>query len=318
MDIKQLQRELTALKRDYKKIATLPVAERRSYGQKLNQQKQALEAQITELESKRQDETVKPLDVTAPMGINEPKPMSIASDNGSRHPLMVELDHFRSIAERIGFNVVESNQLVGDFHMFDSLNFPSGHPARDSYDTFRTEEGFVPPAHTTAMQNSILREGKEELEQGGQIATVTLGRTFRNEDVDATHEHTFYQWDGVFVSRDATLGQLIAVLREFFQEFYGQKLEIRTQPAYFPFTEPSLEILVEKPASIGGKKGDWLEMLGGGMIHPDVLEMAGIDPKKYKGFAWGGGLDRLVMLKYGIDDVRHFESGKLRFLKELK
>jgi phenylalanyl-tRNA synthetase alpha chain len=164
------------------------------------------------------------------------------------------------------------------------------------------------------MQNRILRDGRAELEAGGQIAAVSYGRVFRNEDLDATHEHTFYQCEGVFVSSSATLGQMLAVLKEFFEAYYEQKLKIKTQPAYFPFTEPSLEFLIEKPQSFGGN--GWLEMMGCGMIHPNVLREAGIDPAKYRGFAWGGGIDRLVMLRYGIDDVRHFESGKLRFLKE--
>ncbi|MDR0957275.1 MAG: phenylalanine--tRNA ligase subunit alpha, partial [Candidatus Nomurabacteria bacterium] len=147
---------------------------------------------------------------------------------------------------------------------------------------------------------------------------VTLGRTFRNEDVDVTHEHTFYQWDGVFVSKTASLSQMMATIREFFESFYGEKLNIGTQPASFPFTEPSMEFMIERPASIGGKAGDWLEMLGCGMIHPNVLKMAGIDPTEYHGFAWGGGFDRLIMLKYGIEDIRHLESGRLKFLKEFK
>lgn len=114
------------------------------------------------------------------------------------------------------------------------------------------------------------------------------------------------------------MGQMLGILREFFEKYYGQKLNIRTQPGYFPFTEPSLEFMIEKPQDLGGKKGDFLEMLGCGMIHPNVLRMAGIDPTKYHGFAWGGGIDRLVMLRYGLSDVRNFESGNLRFLRAFK
>ena len=166
------------------------------------------------------------------------------------------------------------------------------------------------------MQNRVLKHGKNQLKKNGQIAHVSYGRVFRNEDLDATHEHTFYQCEGVFVSRDATLSQMLGTLHAFFEEYYGQKLKIRTQPGYFPFTEPSLEFLIEKPAALGGKDGEWLEMLGCGMIHPNVLESAGIDSSEYRGFAWGGGIERLVMLKYGINDIRYFESGKLDFLKE--
>jgi phenylalanyl-tRNA synthetase alpha chain len=166
------------------------------------------------------------------------------------------------------------------------------------------------------MQHRILKDGKAALEAGGHIAAVSYGRVFRNEDVDATHEHTFYQCEGVYVSKDATLGQMLGTLRSFFETYYGQALRIKTQPAYFPFVEPGLEFAIEKPAAIGGKPGEWLEMLGCGMIHPNVLKEAGIDPTQYRGFAWGGGIERLVMLKYGIEDLRHFESAKLAFLRK--
>jgi phenylalanyl-tRNA synthetase alpha chain len=168
------------------------------------------------------------------------------------------------------------------------------------------------------MQNRILQAGREKLQAGGQIASIAYGRVFRNEDQDATHEHTFYQCEGVFVSENASFGQLTGVLLEFLQTYYGQGLKYKIQPGYFPFTEPSIEFAIEKPASIGGKKGEWLELVPGGMIHPNVLKMADIDPSKYRGFAWGLGIERLVMLKYGIDDIRNFESGKLRFLKEFR
>jgi phenylalanyl-tRNA synthetase alpha chain len=166
------------------------------------------------------------------------------------------------------------------------------------------------------MQNRILKAGKKKLEEGGQIAAVSYGRVYRNEDIDATHEHTFYQCEGVFVSKTATLGQMLGTLRAFFEAYYGQALKIKTQPGYFPFVEPGLEFAIEKPIEIGGKPGEWLEMLGCGMIHPNVLLAADIDPTLYTGFAWGGGIERLVMLKYGIEDLRHFESGKLAFLSE--
>ena len=200
--------------------------------------------------------------------------------------------------------------------MFTTLNFPENHPARDGYDTFRTEEGFVSPAHTSTMQNRILIAGREQLEAGGKIATISCGRVFRNEDIDPTHEHTFYQYEGVYVSEDASLAEMLGTLRGFYETYYGQKLKIKTQPAYFPFVEPGLEFAIEKPAALGGKPGEWLEMLGCGMIHPNVLKAAGIDSAKYRGFAWGGGIERLVMLKYGIEDLRHFESGKLAFLRK--
>ena len=272
------------------------------------------------LEEKENSE-IEEIDISAPFAASShekiaKKPQLLSAKNGSKHPLQKELEKVIDIYTRMGFEAIESRQIDNDWNMFGALNFPENHPARDGYDTFRTEENFIPPAHTSTMQNRVLKHGKKHLEEEGQIAHVSYGRVFRNEDLDATHEHTFYQCEGVFVSKTANLAQMLGTLHAFFEEYYGQKLEIRTQPGYFPFTEPSLEFLIEKPEALGGKKGEWLEMLGCGMIHPNVLESAGIDSKKYRGFAWGGGIERLVMLKYGISDIRYFESAKLEFLKE--
>jgi phenylalanyl-tRNA synthetase alpha chain len=150
---------------------------------------------------------------------------------------------------------------------------------------------------------------------------VIPGRVFRNEDLDARHEHTFYQLEGVYVGKGTHAGNLIATLKTFLQEYYAKELEVKTQPFYFPFTEPSFEFALSCPFC--DKKGcnvcsqsGWIELLGCGMIHPNVLRHAGIDPEVYTGFAWGGGIERLVMMKYGIEDVRHFESGKLDFLRQ--
>jgi phenylalanyl-tRNA synthetase alpha chain len=304
------------IKQLYTVIPTLDPTERGSYGKAVNDLKLALESAVVDRESELEDSTIKPLDVTAPWDINSTAPQLLPTDHGTQHPLTLELEAVVDIFTRMGFDAIESRQIDDDHHMFGALNFPENHPARDGYDTFRTEEGFIPPAHTSTMQNRILKDGKAKLEAGGNIAAVSYGRVFRNEDVDATHEHTFYQCEGVFVSDDATLGQMLGTLRSFFEVYYGQKLKIKTQPAYFPFVEPGLEFAIEKPVALGGKPGDWLEMLGCGMIHPNVLRAADIDPEKYRGFAWGGGIERLVMLKYGIEDLRHFESGKLQFLRK--
>ncbi len=305
------------LKELYAEIPKLPADDRAEFGTKINDLKAELLAEIEKLEAAAEDESIVPIDVTAPVAINAELPSLMTADHGSRHPLMTELERVVQIYQLMGFDAVESRQLDDDYHMFTSLNFPPNHPARDMYDAFHTEEGFIPPGHTSTMQNRILRAGKAKLEAGGQIASVAYGRVFRNEDKDATHDHTFYQCEGVFVSKDATLGQMLGVLKNFFDTYYGQKLNVKTQPGYFPFTEPSLEFLIEKPASLGLGEG-YMEMMGCGMIHPNVLKEAGIDPTKYHGFAWGGGIDRLAMLRYDLDDVRYFESGKLKFLKEFK
>ena len=305
-------------KQMYGAIATLPPEERGAFGRQVNEVKVTVEQAVEAREAELESADVVALDVTAPWSVNGKRPQLLPTEQGTQHPLTKELENVIDIFTRMGFDAVESRQIDDDHHMFGALNFPEDHPARDGYDTFRTEEGFIPPAHTSTMQHRILKNGKAALEAGGHIAAVSYGRVFRNEDVDATHEHTFYQVEGVFVSKDANLGQMLGTLRSFFETYYGQTLRIKTQPAYFPFTEPGLEFAIEKPAAIGGKPGEWLEMLGCGMIHPNVLREAGIDPTKYRGFAWGGGVERLVMLKYGIEDLRHFESGKLAFLRKFK
>lgn len=302
----------------YDELKAAPVSDRPRIGKAINQLLQELRQKIAEAQAHNAT-AQRPIDVTAPFDVNVAagqKSVLPPVYQGSAHPLMRELERVVDIFTRMGFSAVESRQIDDDFNMFSALNFPKNHPARDGYDTFRTEEGLIPPAHTSTMQNRILKAGKAGLEQGKAIASISYGRVFRNEDLDATHEHTFYQVEGVYVARDASLAQMLAVLKSFFETYYGQKLKIKTQPAYFPFVEPGLEFVIEKPAALGGRDGEWLEMLGCGMIHPNVLKAAGIDPAAYRGFAWGGGLDRLVMLAYGIEDVRHFESAKLTFLRK--
>ncbi|NCS83162.1 hypothetical protein GW746_01970, partial [Candidatus Saccharibacteria bacterium] len=258
------------LRKLYSTIGSIPAEERANFGREVNDLKQALEEAITEREAQLDSASVEQLDVTAPWGENASLPSLLPAEHGTHHPLIQELNQVVDIFTRMGFEAVESRQIDDDFHMFEALNFPKDHPARDGYDTFRTEEGYVPPAHTSTMQHRILLDGKARLEAGGDIAAISYGRVFRNEDVDATHEHTFYQVEGVYVSEQANLGQMLGTLRSFFETYYDQELRIKTQPAYFPFVEPGLEFAIEKPAAIGGGPGQWLEMLGCGMIHPNV------------------------------------------------
>jgi phenylalanyl-tRNA synthetase alpha chain len=306
--------ELAAL---YDRIKELPAGQPRAeFGKEVNK----LKAEIEKLLKDSQIESVQleSIDVTAPFDTNvkpEDRPALLPAESGTKHPLMSELENVLGIFYRMGFTVVESREIDDDYHMFTSLNFPPGHPARDEYDTFLAEDGLIAPAHTSIMQNRVLKGGKPP------IRAVIPGRVFRNEDLDARHEHTFYQLEGVYVDEGINAGHLIATLKTFLEEYYGQSLEIKTQPFYFPFTEPSFEFAVSCPFC--QKKGchvcsytGWIELLGCGMIHPNVLKEGGIDAEKYTGFAWGMGIDRLVMMKYGIEDVRHFESANLKFLRQ--
>lgn len=309
----------TELKALYAEIPTLPQEQRAGFGKEINQ----LKAELEQLTAEHQEKTeeLPPIDVTAPFDVNvKQKPQLLPGQTGSEHPLMTEMDAILDIFYRMGFNAVESRQIDDDYHMFESLNFPEGHPARDDYDTFTTTDGLIAPAHTSTMQNRVLQAHKDRLEKGEDIAVVIPGRVFRNEDLDATHEHTFYQLEGVYVGKGINAGHLIATLKTFLEEYYQQELKVKTQPFYFPFTEPSFEFAISRPESLkkgsGAEDDEWLELLGCGMVHPNVLKMAGIDPNIYTGFAWGVGIDRLVLMKYGIEDIRHFESGKLEFLRQ--
>jgi len=317
--------ELRAL---YSELPQLPPEERGIFGKEIN----ALRAELQALVDAATEtaEALPAIDVTAPFDSNvaaTEHPKLLPSEQGSKHPLMAELEFVLDIFYRMGFNAVESPEIDDDYHMFSALNFPEGHPARDDYDTFMTAETdangkpLIAPAHTSTMQNRVLRKYAANLEKGEPIACLIPGRVFRNEDLDARHEHTFYQLEGVYAGKGVHAGMLIATLKTFLQEYYGKELDVKTQPFYFPFTEPSFEFALSCPFC--DKKGcnvcsysGWIELLGCGMIHPNVLREAGIDPEVYTGFAWGCGLDRLVLMKYGIEDIRHFESGKLDFLRQ--
>lgn len=318
--------ELKAL---YTEIPTLPAEERGAFGAEANALRNELE-QLAAQAKDAESASLSPIDITAPFDTNTPldkRPRLLTADQGSRHPLMIELEAILDIFYRMGFTAVESRQLDDDWHMFTSLNFPEGHPARDEFDTFVTVEkdkdgkALIAPAHTSIMQNRVLQQCREDLENGKPIAVVIPGRTFRNEDLDARHEHTFHQVEGVYVDKGIHAGNLMATFKTFLSEYYQQDIEIKSQPFYFPFTEPSFELALSCPFC--QKKGchicsqtGWIELLGMGMIHPNVLKMAGIDPNQYTGFAWGCGIERLVMMKHGIEDIRHFESGKRDFLRQ--
>ena len=313
----------------YDQIKSLPSVERGPFGKQINELKQAIEQAIAVRLEELEKVDLKPIDVTAPMDMNSPKPELLLSEQGTIHPLSAEIERISEIFNRMGFVTEESREIDDQFHMFESLNFPKGHPARDDYDTFMTEETdsngdrLIAPAHTSTMQNRVLMKYRDNLEKGEAIAAIVPDRVFRNEDLDARHEHTFYQVEGMYVSRRVNVGNLIATLQEFLQEYYGKKLDVRVNPFYFPFTEPSFEFALSCPFCEGKNpeckvcSGEgWIELLGCGMIHPNVLRAAQIDPNEYTGFAFGCGIDRLVMMKYGIEDVRHFESGKLDFLEQ--
>jgi phenylalanyl-tRNA synthetase alpha chain len=237
-----------------------------------------------------------------------------AMANGRLHPITASIREIADIFGRMGFGIAWGPELEDEWHNFTALNIPPDHPARDMQDTFWTKEGTprVPRTHTTSVTMRCLEEmartGKEEMRM------IAPAKVFRNEATDMTHEAQFYQLDGFAAAkgRDITLAHLKGTFDQFFREYLGENSKVRFRPSFFSFTEPSVEVDVWFEAP--GKEGKWLEMFGSGMLHPQVLRNAGLDPEKYQGFAFGGGLERLIMVKHGVPDVRGFHGGDIRFV----
>ena len=309
----------------YSTLKSIPNDQKAAFGRELNELKADLQAKVAAAQGVAEE--LPPIDVTAPMDVNAVKPALLPSNQGTTHPLTQEIDTVVDVFSRMGFVTEESREIDDQYHMFESLNFPKGHPARDDYDTFMTvdtdQDGdqLIAPAHTSTMQNRVLKKYHDNLAAGEPIAVIVPDRVFRNEDLDARHEHTFYQVEGVYVAKGVHAGMLVATLQKFLEEYYGRALEVRVNPFYFPFTEPSFEFALSCPfcekkgCGICSQSG-WIELIGCGMIHPNVLKAADIDPNEYTGFAFGCGIDRLVMMKHNIEDIRHFESAKLDFLRQ--
>lgn len=250
------------------------------------------------------------LDVTLP-GKKDTRFM----EKGGLHPHTLVSNKCVEIFKRLGFTVWDGPHIVSDFDNFEAVNVPKDHPARDMQDTFYLEEGFVLRTHTSSMQNKILQTKEFP------IRAIVPGRVFRNEATDCRHEATFMQLEGIMVDKGITLAHLEWVLQDFLKELFGKDVKFRIRPGYFPFVEPGMELeidcLVCKGAGCGLCKGlGWTEVMPCGMIHPQVLEKAGIDPKEYSGFAFGFGLSRLVQMKFGIEDARFLYSDDMRFLKQ--
>lgn len=241
----------------------------------------------------------------------------VSEDNGNHlHPITRTLMKVEDSFKRMGFDCYESNEVTTEYWNFDSLNVPKTHPARDMQDTFWLEgTGNVLSTQTSSMQNIIMKS------KGTPIKAIISGRVFRNEDIDATHENTFYQVEGIVIDKNITLANLKYTLRTMLSDIFGREVSIRMRPGYFPFVEPGVEVDFSCPFCSGTgckicKKSGWIEFMGAGLIHPNVLREGGIDPEEYTGFAFGFGLNRLVMIDYGIPDMRYFQNPNLAFLKQ--
>jgi len=296
-------------------IGTLPVEEKKAFGQALNEVRVAITSAIEEkmaflknkeLEEKLAKETI---DISLPGKNFTP---------GGRNPFHVIIDEMVEIFTGMGFEVADGPEVEIDHYNFELLNIPKDHPARDMQDTFYIDENTLLRTHTSPVQARTM-----EAKKGEPIRIICPGKTYRRDDDDATHSHQFAQIEGLVIDRNINIGHLKATLELFAKKMFGEKREIRLRSSFFPFTEPSVEVDITC-ANCGGKgcnmcKGTgYIEILGGGMVHPNVLKMNGYDPEVYSGFAFGIGIERVAMLRYGIDDIRKFYQNDVRFLHQYK
>ncbi len=237
------------------------------------------------------------------------------NSKGHQHPITIMIDEINNIFSEIGFVFAEGPEVETEVYNFDRLNVAKDHPSRDMQDTFwlKLEDVEVPTVlrtHTSPVQARYMESHEPP------IRIIVPGKVFRNETTDATHEAQFYQFEGLYIDKDVNLGHLKGVLEYFLSRLFKGQTEIRFRPSYFPFVEPGLEVdmrIVDGDSKLSGR---WIEIMGAGMVHPNVLRDSGIDPEKYSGFAFGVGVDRLVMMRYGIDDIRLLYSGDLRLVNQ--
>ncbi|MCH8079490.1 MAG: phenylalanine--tRNA ligase subunit alpha [Proteobacteria bacterium] len=284
-----------------KQLGKLPAEERPQAGQAINDAKNILQEAINDrrefLDNERINTRVagEKVDVTLP-GRGE--------DTGSLHPITQTIERIESLFSQMGFEVAEGPEVEDDFHNFEALNIPAHHPARAMHDTFYFDENTLLRTHTSSVQIRFMKEHKPP------VRFIAPGRVYRH-DSDMTHTPMFHQVEGLMIDEGINFAELKGLMINFLEHFFEKKLEVRFRPSYFPFTEPSAEV------DIMGENG-WLEVLGCGMVHPKVLANVGVDSEKYNGIAFGMGVERLAMLRHGIDDLRIFFENDMRFLEQFK
>ena len=292
---------------ELKQLGQLPPESRREAGQAVNELKRELgnllEARKRELERAALDERLatETLDVTLP---------GRSVDPGGPHPVTRAMTRILHIFRGLGFAVADGPEVEDDYHNFEALNFPPHHPARAMHDTFYLPDGRLLRTHTSPVQIRVMKE------QPPPVRIVAPGRVFRS-DSDQTHTPQFHQVEGLLVDEGVTFADLKGLLTTFVNAYFEDQLEMRLRPSYFPFTEPSAEVDV-RWRNADGTPGRWLEVLGCGMVHPNVLENCGIDSERYTGYAWGLGVERFAMLRYRVDDLRLFFDNDLRFLAQFR
>ncbi len=322
-ELEQLRVEYTG-KKGYvtelmKEMKSLSNEEKKEFGQAVNvlknevndiltAKRKEMEQKAIELENSRMPE----FDVSIPADLTR----------GSYHPITLVQRQCEEIFKAMGFAVEDYSEIVTDYECFESLNIPKSHPARDMQDTYYLENGQLLKSQTSAAQNAIYKKYKDALvNEGKAIKAIFPGRCFRNEATDACHENTFFQMEGVMVDKNISISNLIFFMKTMLSEVFRKDIKVRLRPGFFPFVEPGFELDISCLICGGEgcpscKHSGWLELCPCGMIHPEVLKAGGIDPDEYTGFAFGLGLTRLAMMKYGVKDIRDLNSGSLKVLTQ--
>ncbi len=302
-----------------KNMKDLSNEEKKTFGQEVNVLKTEATEQISqkleelkEAEIKKEIESMPVFDISMPANL----------ERGSYHPITLVQRECERVFQSMGFTVEDYSEVVTDYECFESLNIPKHHPARDMQDTYYLENGQLLKTQTSAAQNAIYKKYKKDLiEKDIPIKAVFPGRCFRNEATDACHENTFFQMEGVMVGKDISISNLIFFMKSMLSEVFKEDIKVRLRPGFFPFVEPGFELDISCLICGGEgcpscKHSGWLELCPCGMIHPEVLIAGGIDPEKYTGFAFGLGLTRLAMMRYGIKDLRDLNSGSIKVMSQ--
>ena len=303
---------ITALLKGMKDLAA---DQKKAFGADVNKLK---EYAMTKVEEKTQELKKKQIELETRFDISSPA----ANEMGSYHPITLVQRQCETIFKSMGFTVEDYPEVVTDYECFESVNIPKHHPARDMQDTYYLENGQLLKSQTSAAQNAILRKyGPGLKENGVPIKAIFPGRCFRNEATDACHENTFFQMEGMMVDKNISISNLIYFMKTMLSEVFRKDIKVRLRPGFFPFVEPGFELDISCLICGGEgcpscKHSGWLELCPCGMIHPNVLREGGIDPDEYTGFAFGLGLTRLAMMKYGIKDIRDLNSGSLKALSQ--
>lgn len=297
-----------------KVMKDLPNDQKKEFGMKVNFIKQTLTQLMkdkeVEFENKKIEEqlkNMKQIDLTVPT----------TEKRGSLHPITVVQNKVVDVFLSMGFSIEDGNEIETEYNNFEAVNIPKSHPARDMQDTFYLDNGQLLKTHTSASQNRIMKK------YGAPLRVIFPGRCYRNEELDASHENTFFQLEGMMIDEDVSISNLIYFMKTMLTEIFQKEINVRLRPGFFPFTEPSFELDISCPYCGGKgckvcKQGGWIELCPCGMIHPNVLKMGGIDTEKYKGFAFGLGLSRLAMMNYDITEIRLLNSGNVKALKQAK